>query len=96
LAGGVAVCAAALGFLPADYLAFEAPRWVVFGAGAVFVLAGFMLLARDHRGSDSSRSFPPTSTTRSGACCLVSAQLRASAWRRGRCAVCFDSVHRPT
>ena len=56
LAGGVAVCAAALGFLPADYLAFEAPRGVVFGAGAVFVLAGFMLLARDHRGSDSIAS----------------------------------------
>jgi hypothetical protein len=56
LAGGVAVCAAALGFVPADYLVFEAPRWVVFGAGAVFVLAGFMLLARDHRGSDSIAS----------------------------------------
>jgi len=56
LAGGVAVCAAALGFLPADYLVFEAPRWVVFGAGAVFVLAGFMLLARDHRGSESIAS----------------------------------------
>ena len=56
LAAGVAVCAAALGFVPADYLVFEAPRWVVLGVGAVFVLAGFMLLARDHRGSDSIAS----------------------------------------
>jgi len=31
----------------------EAPRGVVFGAGAAFVLAGFMLLARDHRASDA-------------------------------------------
>jgi hypothetical protein len=56
LAGGVALCAASLGFLPADYLVFEAPGAVVFGAGAVLVLAGFMLLARDHRASDSIAS----------------------------------------
>jgi hypothetical protein len=56
LAGGVAVCAASLGLFPAGYLVFEAPRTVVFGAGAVFVLAGFMLLARDHRASDSIAS----------------------------------------
>jgi len=53
LAGGAAFCAASLGLLPAEYLAFEAPRWVVFGGGALFILAGFMLLARDHRASDS-------------------------------------------
>jgi hypothetical protein len=33
-------------------LVFEAPRGVVFGAGAASVLVGFMLLARDHRASD--------------------------------------------
>ncbi len=31
---------------------FEAPRRVVFGLGAVSVLFGFLLLARDHRASD--------------------------------------------
>ena len=56
LAGGVAICAASLGLLPADYLVFEAPRWVVGGAGAAFVLAGFMLLAGDHRASDAMAS----------------------------------------
>lgn len=53
LAGGGAVCAASLGFFPADYLVFQAPRAVVFGVGAVFVLVGFMLLAGDHRASNS-------------------------------------------
>ena len=52
VAGGV-VCAASLGFLPADYLELEAPRSIVFGGGALLVLAGFMLLSRDHRASDS-------------------------------------------
>ena len=56
LAAGVAVCAATLGFVPADYLVFDAPRSVVLGVGAVFILAGFMLLARDHRASDSIAS----------------------------------------
>ena len=52
LAAGVAVCAVSLGLLPVDYALFEAPRRVVFGAGGVMVLLGFMLLARDHRASD--------------------------------------------
>ena len=56
LAAGVAVCSASLGFFPADYLVLEAPRGVVFGGGAVFVLAGFMMLAGDHRASDSIAS----------------------------------------
>jgi TctA family transporter len=56
LAGGVAVCAASLGLLPQEYLAFEAPRWAVFGAGVLSVLVGFMLLARDHRASDALAS----------------------------------------
>ena len=53
LAGGIAVCAASLGLLPEDYVIFAAPRQVVFGAGAVSVLFGFLLLARDHRASDA-------------------------------------------
>lgn len=53
LLGGIAVCAASLGLLPEDYVVFEAPRQVVFGAGAVSVLFGFMLFARDHRASDA-------------------------------------------
>jgi len=56
LVGGAALCAVALGLLPAEHLALEAPRSVVFGAGAVFILAGFMLFARDHRASDSIAS----------------------------------------
>jgi len=56
LAGGAAVCASAFGILPAEYLDLEAPRGVLFGVGAVFILAGFMLLARDHRASDSIAS----------------------------------------
>ncbi len=52
LVGGIAVCAASLGLLPEDYVIFEAPRRVVFGLGAVSVLFGFLLLARDHRASD--------------------------------------------
>ena len=56
LAGGVALGGAALGFFPAEYLLLEAPRAVVLGAGVVLVLAGFMLLARDHRASDSIAS----------------------------------------
>ncbi len=52
LVGGIAVCAASLGLLPEDYVIFEAPRRVVFGLGAVSVLLGFLLLARDHRASD--------------------------------------------
>jgi len=56
LAGGIAAGAAALGFLPPRYLVFEAPRAVVLGAGAVLVLIGFMLLARDHRASDTIAS----------------------------------------
>jgi len=53
LVGGIAVCAASLGLLPEDYVVFPASRRVVFGAGAVAVLFGFMLLARDHRASDA-------------------------------------------
>jgi hypothetical protein len=53
LVGGIAACAASLGLLPEDYVIFEAPRQVVFGAGAVSVLFGFLLLARDHRASDA-------------------------------------------
>jgi len=56
LLGGVAVCAASLGLLPEDYVVFEAPRRVVFGLGAVAVLLGFLLLARDHRASDAVMS----------------------------------------
>jgi hypothetical protein len=56
LAGGVAVCAASLGLLPAGSLVFEAPRWAVLGAGALAILLGFMLLARDHRASDALAS----------------------------------------
>lgn len=43
----------ALGLLPEDYMVFEAPREVVFGAGAVSLLFGFLLLARDHRAADA-------------------------------------------
>jgi hypothetical protein len=53
LLGGIAACAASLGLLPEDYVVFEAPRRVVFGLGAVAVLLGFLLLARDHRASDA-------------------------------------------
>lgn len=53
LAAGAAFCATSLGLLRSEYLALEAPRWVVFGTGAVFIVAGLMLLARDHRASDS-------------------------------------------
>lgn len=53
LVGGIAVCAASLGLLPEDYVIFEASRRVVFGLGAVSVLLGFLLLARDHRASDA-------------------------------------------
>lgn len=53
LVAGIAVCAASLGLLPEDYVVFAAPRQVVFGAGAVSVLFGFMLLARDHRAADA-------------------------------------------
>jgi len=56
LVAGAAVCAASLGLWPADYLVVEAPRSVVFGVGALLVLVGFMLLARDHRASDSIAS----------------------------------------
>jgi hypothetical protein len=56
LAAGVAVCSATLGYFPAEYLVLDAPRGVLFGAGAVFILAGFMLLAGDHRASDSIAS----------------------------------------
>ena len=56
LAGGVALGGVSLGFFPAEYLVLEAPRMVVLGAAAVLVLAGFMLLARDHRASDSIAS----------------------------------------
>ena len=54
LGGGVAVCAMSLGLLPDDYVVFEAPRRVVFGAGALSVVIGFMLLARDHRAADAT------------------------------------------
>lgn len=43
-----------LGLLPDDYLVFEAPRRVVFGAGALSVVIGFMILARDHRAADAT------------------------------------------
>ncbi len=56
LSAGAALCSASLGLFPADYLVLEAPRRVVLGAGVVLVLAGFMLLARDHRASDSIAS----------------------------------------
>lgn len=56
LSAGGAICSASLGFFPAEYLVLEAPRGVLLGAGVVFVLAGFMLLARDHRASDSLAS----------------------------------------
>jgi hypothetical protein len=53
LVGGVAACAASLGLLPEDYVILETSRQVVFGAGAVSVLFGSLLLARDHRASDA-------------------------------------------
>ena len=56
LFAGGALCSTSLGFFPADYLVLEAPRRVVLGGGVVLVLAGFMLLARDHRASDSIAS----------------------------------------
>lgn len=56
LAGGAAICAASLGLLPAEYLAFRAPRGVVFAAGTVFILGGFLSLARDHRASNTIAS----------------------------------------
>ena len=52
LAFGVAMCAAALGVLPADYVVFETPRGVVGAAGGVLIVVGLAVLARDHRGSD--------------------------------------------
>lgn len=53
LAAGAFICAASLGLLPAEYYVLEAPRSIVAGAGAFLMLAGFLLLARDHRASDS-------------------------------------------
>ncbi|TFH27366.1 MAG: hypothetical protein E4H00_09605 [Myxococcales bacterium] len=53
LGAGAGVCSASLGFFPAEYLVLDAPRGVVLGAGVVLVLAGLLLLARDHRASDS-------------------------------------------
>lgn len=49
---GVLVCALGLGLLPEEYVLPEAPPWAVTGAGAVMVLGGFAMLARDHRGSE--------------------------------------------
>jgi hypothetical protein len=56
LTSGVAICSASLGYFPAEYLELAAPRGVVFGGAAVLTLAGFMLLAGDHRASDSIAS----------------------------------------
>jgi len=56
LAGGAALCAASLGLLRVEPLIVEAPRWLVCGAGVVLGLFGFILLARDHRGSDAIAS----------------------------------------
>ena len=53
LSGGIAVCAASLGLLPEDFMVFEAPRSVVFGAGALSTLIGFLMFARDHRAADA-------------------------------------------
>jgi hypothetical protein len=55
LAGGF-VCAAALGLLPSEYVAIDAPRIVAVGGGALLMLLGFMSLARDHRVSETITS----------------------------------------
>jgi len=52
LALGVALCASALGVLPAEYAILEGPRGVIGSAGGVLVVVALTLLARDHRGSD--------------------------------------------
>lgn len=53
LLGGIAACAASLGLLPEDYMVFEAPRRIVFAAGALSILFGFLIFARDHRAADA-------------------------------------------
>ena len=55
LTGGF-VCAAALGILPSEYVAIDAPRSVVVGGGALLAILGFLLLARDHRVSETLTS----------------------------------------
>lgn len=52
LAGGF-VCAAALGFVPKEFVVLEAPRHVAAGGGAVLMFLGFLSLSRDHRASDT-------------------------------------------
>ena len=56
LVGGLAVCAASLGLLPSEYVAIDAPPALVTAGGAVLALAGFMALARDHRGAEAIAS----------------------------------------
>lgn len=44
--------AIAFGFIPADGTELSAPRWVVAGAGLVFVIAGLMILFADNENAN--------------------------------------------
>jgi len=55
LAGGL-LCAVALGLLPQEYAAIDAPRIVLVVGGGVLVFVGLMSLARDHRMSETISS----------------------------------------
>lgn len=52
LAFGAALCADALGVLPAEYSVPEVPEAVLGSAGGALVVLALALLARDHRGSE--------------------------------------------
>lgn len=52
LISGVAMCAAALDFMPASYLPFQASATVLGSGGGVLLVVALTLLARDHSGSD--------------------------------------------
>ena len=55
LVGGL-LCAVALGLLPQEYAAIDAPRIVLVVGGGVLVFVGLMSLARDHRMSETISS----------------------------------------
>ncbi|MGB5701460.1 MAG: hypothetical protein WBM48_01465 [Polyangiales bacterium] len=55
LVGGL-LCAVALGLLPQEYVAIDAPRIVLVVGGGVLVFVGLMSLARDHRMSETISS----------------------------------------
>lgn len=49
---GVAICAAALDLVPANYLPFQASPVVLGSAGGALIVLALAVLARDHSGSD--------------------------------------------